>query len=89
MPLYIMQYCELYMLKQTENCKLHLSSLELIRHPRVVCQESVQNPPGQNGRHFADDISKCIFIHGKFCILIQTSLKFVQRGPINNKPALV
>ena len=34
-------------------------------------------PPGQNCRHFAHDISKCIFMKEKFCILIRISLKFV------------
>ena len=44
---------------------------------------------GQNGLHFADDILKCIFGNEKFCILIQISLKFVRKGPIGNKLALV
>ena len=43
--------------------------------------------PRQNGRHFVDDISRCIFV--KFCILIKISLKFVPMSPINNIPALV
>ena len=47
------------------------------------------SPLGQNGRHFPDDIFKCIFMNEKFCILIQISLKFVPRGPINNIPALI
>ena len=50
---------------------------------------STHLPPGQNGRHFADDIFKCIFVNEKFCISVQTSLKFVPRGPIDNNPALV
>ena len=45
--------------------------------------------PGLTGRHFADDIFKCIFMNEKFCILILISLKFVPKGPIDNKPALV
>ena len=36
-----------------------------------------------------DDISKCIFMNEKFCILIQISLKFVPKGPIDNKSALI
>ena len=44
--------------------------------------------PGKNDRHFADDIFKCIFMNEKFCILIKSSLKFVLKGPINNKSAL-
>ena len=47
------------------------------------------HPPGQNGRHFADDIFKCIFMNEKFCILIEISLKFVPKRLIDNKAALV
>ena len=46
-------------------------------------------PPRQNGRHFADNIFKCIFMNEKFCILIRISLKFVPKGLIDNKSALV
>ena len=45
--------------------------------------------PRQNGRHFADDIFKCIFLNENVWISIGISLKFVPRGPINNIPALV
>ena len=45
--------------------------------------------PGQNGRRFTDDIFTCIFMNEKFCILIQISLKFVVKGPVDNMPALV
>ena len=45
--------------------------------------------PWQNGRHFADDIFKCIFLNKNIWISIQISLKFVPKGPINNIPALV
>ena len=45
--------------------------------------------PRQNGRHFADDIFKCIFLNGNVWISIKISLKFVPKGPINNIPALV
>ena len=45
--------------------------------------------PGQNGRRFADDIFRCIFMNKKFCILIKISLKSVPKGPTNNNPALV
>ena len=36
----------------------------------------------------ADDISKCIFLNENDRILIQISLKFVPRSPIDNKSAL-
>ena len=46
-------------------------------------------PPGQNGLHFADDLFKCIFMNEKLRILVLISLKFVPKGPIDNKSALV
>ena len=45
--------------------------------------------PRQNGRHFADDIFKCIFLNENVRIAIKISLKFVPKDPINNIPALV
>ena len=45
--------------------------------------------PGQNGRLFADDSFKCIFMNEKFRILIEISLKFIPKGPIDNDPVLV
>ena len=47
------------------------------------------SPPGQNGRHFADDSFKHIFMNEKCFISIRISLKFVPNGPIDNKAALV
>ena len=43
------------------------------------------SPPGQNGRHIADDI----FLKENVRISIPFSLKFVLKGPIDNKSALV
>ena len=43
----------------------------------------------QNGRHFADDILKCIFLNKNVSITIKISLKFVPKDSINNIPALV
>ena len=45
--------------------------------------------PRQNGRRFADDTFKCIFLNENVRISIEISLKFVPKGPINNIPALV
>ena len=47
------------------------------------------SPPGQNGRHFADDILRCIFLNENDNIPIGISLKLVPRGPVNNKSALI
>ena len=45
--------------------------------------------PRQNGRHFADDTFKRIFINENVRILINISFRFVPKGLINNIPALV
>ena len=46
-------------------------------------------PPEQNDVHFANDIFRYIFVNEKSCISIQISLKFVPKGQIDNKSALV
>ena len=58
---------------------------------RFVTMSPVVNTlrPRQNGRHFADDTFKRIFLNENVIISIQISLKFVPKGPINNIPALV
>ena len=43
----------------------------------------------QNGRHFADDIFKYIFLNENTSVSINTSLEFVPQGRINNIPSLV
>ena len=53
----------------------------------VSCLNTLR--PRQNGRHFADDIFKCIFLNENVWIPIKISLKFVPKGPINDIPALV
>ena len=45
--------------------------------------------PRKNGRHFADDIFKCIFLNENVWIPIEISLMFVPKGPIDNIPSLV
>ena len=45
--------------------------------------------PRLNGRHFADDIFKGIFLNENVWIPIKFSLKFVPKGQINNISALV
>ena len=44
--------------------------------------------PRQNGRHFADDMFKCIFLNENVWIPIEISLKFVPEGSVNNDPSL-
>ena len=43
----------------------------------------------QDGRHFPDDIFKCIFLNQNARISLKISLKFVPKVRINNIPALV
>ena len=45
-------------------------------------------PPWQNGRHFADDIFKFVFLNGNVWISHNISLKFVLSVQINNIQAL-
>ena len=45
--------------------------------------------PRQNGRHFADDIFKCIFLNENAWISLKISLKFVTKVQINDIPSLV
>ena len=45
--------------------------------------------PRQNGRQFADDTFKHIFLNENVRIAIKISLKFVPQGAINNIPVLV
>ena len=44
--------------------------------------------PRQNGFHIAENVFECVFLYQN-CILIWISLKFVPKGPTNNKPAVV
>ena len=43
----------------------------------------------QDGRYFADDVLKCIFLNENVWISLKIPLKFVPKGPVNNIPALV
>ena len=45
--------------------------------------------PRENGRHFADDIFKCIFLNEYAWNSLRISLKFVPKVQINNIPSLV
>ena len=43
--------------------------------------------PRQNGRRFADDTFKPIFLNENIQIFVKISMKFVPKVPINNIPA--
>ena len=66
-------YCTQRMYRQHSQRKYYINTLR----------------PKQNGRHFADDIFKRIFLNENIWIPIKISVMFVPKGSINNIPALV
>ena len=58
-------------------------------HVGVECSIVNTLRPRQDGRYFADDILKCIFLNENVWISLKIPLKFVPKGPINNSPAQV
>ena len=54
-----------------------------------IRQSYITLRPRKNGRHFADDIFKCIFLNETVWIPIEISQKFVPKGSINNIPSFV
>ena len=85
-------------LSRLSNCQQHLNispgcpnllcwttspgSLSAIAHLNTL-------RPRQNGRHFPDDIFKCIFLNENAWISLKISLKFVPKVRINKIPVLV
>ena len=71
-------------------CNMCPMVIRLQLHPYLPGAKEINTlRPRQNGRHFADDIFKCIFQIENIWISFKISLKFVPKGPINNIPALV
>ena len=79
-------------------CNVNLFSIGVSGLDSVIFQSKCGNShvslvntlrPRQNGRRFADDTFKCIFLNENVRISFKISLKFVSLGPINNIPALV
>ena len=58
-----------------------------IRYLRMETQVNTPRPR-QDGRHFPDDIYKCVFLNKNVTISIKISLKFVPKTSINNIQAL-
>ena len=58
------------------------------QRPIIEMQSINSSPCGQNGRHFADDIFKSFFVNKEYLNLTLISLKFVPKGPIDNKSTL-
>ena len=69
-----------------------MAGLHAISCYTVLCYDRVlfnTLRPRQNGRRFADNTLKCIFLNEYVRISFKISLQFVPLGPINNIPALV
>ena len=63
---------------------------KLGHHCACRCPSTVNTlRPKQDGRHFPNDIFKCIFLNENAQISLKKSLKFVPKVWINNIPALV
>ena len=65
---------------------------EIWNHPhshRVQPHRLTHLPLNKMAAHLADDTFNRIFVNEKLWILIKNSLKFVPKGPIDKKPALV
>ena len=67
-----------------------ISRCNLFFHWLRTCSAIVNTlRPRQNGRHFADDTFKHIFLNENVRIAIKMSLMFVPKGPFHNNSALV
>ena len=73
--------------------RLRLKNKTKTKQNKHECPPSIKcwfmQRPRQNGRHFPNDIFKCIFLNDDEWIPIKISLKFVPKGLKNNIPALV
>ena len=75
-----------------EPCYRGSLSHQTIRHAlgfAVNCVVMLTHWGRTNGRYFADDVFKCIFLNENVWILLKISLRFVPKVPINNIPVLV
>ena len=68
----------------------HLHNRSIVPVPvNLICWRVNTLGPRQNGRHFPDDIFKCIFLNENVWISIMISLMFVLVCPINTFPTLI
>ena len=101
--IYISNGTDVYVCLVSGSSLLHIKAILLNIHEMVLSSfvdvfiSTIFTPcfpynslrPRQNGRLFADDTLKHIFLNEKVRISIKNSLKFVPKGPNNNIPALV
>ena len=72
-----------------DSVRLISENLRCLGHERRQAQSVNTLRSRQNGQHSAEDISKCIFALETYFIFIQITVRFVCKGPIDNKPTLV
>ena len=77
-----------FMMTSWQVLTIHITVL-LCGNKRLVMQAFNTLRLRQNGRDFANDIFKRIFLKEKARFFTKISLKFVLKGPIDNNPALV
>ena len=70
-------------------CEWNMSHWRPSLGPLIWCPIFNTLRPRQNGRHFPDDIFKCIFLNENVWISIKITLNLVPKGPISNISALV
>ena len=75
--------------RKTSQCHDVILNIKRTQWDSSVGHIAFGNLARQDGRHFADDIFKCIFLNENASILIQISLKFIPKSPIENIPVLV
>ena len=77
-----------YFLGYTVLPAIHLWQRDRLRSRYIThmlgCHILDSSVPGQNDRHFADDITRCVFLNETLCILIKISPKCVPKGSIDN-----
>ena len=101
-PIYIYIYTYIYVCVYTFNSTMSVIGNGILYLSVSVCvvvcrllrntpytSAFTSSPPGKIGRHFGDDIFRCIFVNKILCIFIQISLKCLPKGLIDYMSALV
>ena len=68
---------------------LWVINIFVLNHPEVYSSAFNSSPPGQNGRHFADDMFNHIFVNENIWMSNKILLKHVPWCLFNNMPACI
>ena len=82
MAIHLIKYCS----RRSQESNISIEDTQLKTHQWIDVNTL---RPRQHGRHFPDDVFKCIFLNENIWIPIKISSKFVPEGSISNIPALV